>query len=120
MYFPGWIFPVDFPPMNTVALAAWRWRAALLMSLLALAPAHAVGQDNLSDVKAEGRAKTGNGILTMEISFQEFLELQRLDDGDRRVRLGLPPDCSPGISAITGAISPSSRFFVLVTCSKTD
>ena len=105
--------------MNAGAPVARSWWAALLVSLLALAPAHAAGQDPLPDVKLGDRVKAEDAILTLEVPLREFIELQRLDDGDRRLRLGLPDSCNPGITAMAGAISPSSRLFVLVTCSPT-
>lgn len=85
------------------------------MSLLALAPAHATGQD----AQTADRVKAQDGIRTLEVSLQDFIELQRLDDGDRRLRLGLPASCNPSLTAVTGAISLSSRLLVLVTCSPT-
>jgi hypothetical protein len=82
--------------------AARRWGALLALPLLALAPAPAVTQEQR--------------VLTLEISLPDFIQLQRLDDGDRRVLLGLPATCTPGLTAMAGATDPSRRLFVVVVC----
>jgi hypothetical protein len=79
-----------------------RWGVLLGLHLLTLAPASLGAEEQR--------------ILTLEVSLPDFIQLQRLDDGDRRALLGLPASCTPGLTAVTGAMAPSRRLFVLVVC----
>jgi len=56
-------------------------------------------------------------LLTLDVSLAEFVELQRLDDHGRRLRLGLPAPCNPGVTAMMAPGSPARRLVVLITCS---
>jgi hypothetical protein len=60
-----------------------------------------------------------DGTLTVDLPFREFLELQRLDDADRRTRLGLPASCTPGLTAMMRATSPSGQVMVMISCTPT-
>ena len=73
-----------------------------------------IGQPGL-----EGRLKStrhSDGLLTLDVSMQEFVELQRLDDNGRRLLLGLPGHCNPGITAMMAPTSTVRRLVALITC----
>ena len=73
-----------------------------------------IGQSGL-----EGRLKStrhSDGLLTLDVSMREFVELQRLDDNGRRFLLGLPAHCNPGITAMMAPTSTVRRLVALITC----
>src|SRR5438552_17626058 len=73
-----------------------------------------IGQPGL-----EGRLKSArhsDGLLTLDVSMREFVELQRLDDNGRRFLLGLPAHCNPGITAMMARTSTVGRLVALITC----
>ena len=73
-----------------------------------------IGQPGL-----EGRLKStrhSDGLLTLDVSMREFVELQRLDDNGRRFLLGLPAHCNPGITAMMAPTSTVRRLVALITC----
>src|SRR5437667_1575225 len=73
-----------------------------------------IGQPGL-----EGRLKSArhsDGLLTLDVSMREFVELQRLDDNGRRYLLGLPAHCNPGITAMMAPTSTVRRLVALITC----
>jgi len=73
-----------------------------------------IGQPGL-----EGRLKSArhsDGLLTLDVSMREFVELQRLDDNGRRFLLGLPAHCNPGITAMMAPTSTVRRLVALITC----
>ncbi len=61
-------------------------------------------------------ARYSDGLLTLDVSMQEFVELQRLDDNGRRLLLGLPGHCNPGITAMMVPRSTVRRLVALITC----
>ncbi len=81
--------------------------------LLAVFPVHASNEDDWFLVPRP------DGTLTVDLPFVEFLELQRLDDADRRTRLGLPANCTPGLTAMMRATSPSGQVMVMISCTPT-
>ena len=54
--------------------------------------------------------------LMLDMSAAEFAALQRLPAQERRDRLGTPVTCSPGLTAMKGALVTSAHLTVLVTC----
>jgi len=60
-----------------------------------------------------------DGSLTVDLSLAEFLEIQRLDEGDRRTRLGLPKTCIPGLTAMMRMASPADQVTVMISCTPT-
>jgi len=97
--------------------------------LLAVFPVHASNEDDwFFETVVDRRPKTDgikpsvprpDGTLTVDLPFVEFLELQRLDDADRRTRLGLPANCTPGLTAMMRATSPSGQVMVMISCTPT-
>jgi len=97
--------------------------------LLAVFPAHASNEDDwFFETVVDHRPKADgvkpsvprpDGTLTVDLPFVEFLELQRLDDADRRTRLGLPANCTPGLTAMMRATSPSGQVMVMISCTPT-
>ena len=97
--------------------------------LLAVFPAHASNEDDwFFETVVDRRPKADgvkpsvprpDGTLTVDLPFVEFLELQRLDDADRRTRLGLPANCTPGLTAMMRATSPSGQVMVMISCTPT-
>ena len=61
-------------------------------------------------------ARHSEGPLTLHVSMREFVELQRLDDNGRRLLLGLPEHCNPGITAMMAPTSTVGRLVALITC----
>src|SRR5207245_9522145 len=61
-------------------------------------------------------ARYSDGLLTLDVSMQEFVELQRLDDNGRRLLLGLPGHCIPGITAMLVPRSTVRRLVALIAC----
>ncbi len=61
-------------------------------------------------------ARHSEGLLTLDVSMREFVELQRLDDNGRRLLLGLPEHCNPGITAMMAPTSTAGRLVALITC----
>jgi len=61
-------------------------------------------------------ARYSDGLLTLDVSMQEFVELQRLDDNGRRLLLGLPGHCNPGITAMMVPRSTVRRLVAVITC----
>ena len=60
-----------------------------------------------------------DGALSVDLSLAEFLEIQSLDEGDRRTRLGLPTTCIPGLTAMMRMASPSDQVTVMISCTRT-
>jgi len=97
--------------------------------LLAVFPVHASNEDDwFFETVVDRRPKADgvkpsvprpDGTLTVDLPFVEFLELQRLDDADRRTRLGLPANCTPGLTAMMRATSPSGQVMVMISCTPT-
>ncbi|OLB42473.1 MAG: hypothetical protein AUG14_10820 [Candidatus Rokubacteria bacterium 13_1_20CM_2_68_19] len=97
--------------------------------LLAVFPVHASNEDDwFFETVVDHRPKADgvkpsvprpDGTLTVDLPFVEFLELQRLDDADRRTRLGLPANCTPGLTAMMRATSPSGQVMVMISCTPT-
>jgi len=97
--------------------------------LLAVFPVHASNEDDwFFETVVDRRPKAdgvkpsvprADGTLTVDLPFVEFLELQRLDDADRRTRLGLPANCTPGLTAMMRATSPSGQVMVMISCTPT-
>ncbi len=97
--------------------------------LLAVFPVHASNEDDwFFETVVDRRPKADgvkpsvprpDGSLTVDLPFVEFLELQRLDDADRRTRLGLPANCTPGLTAMMRATSPSGQVMVMISCTPT-
>lgn len=54
-------------------------------------------------------------ILALEVSFQEFLELQYLDAGTLRTRFHLPKSCWPRLSAAL-ADPAAERVHIFISC----
>jgi hypothetical protein len=54
--------------------------------------------------------------LMLDMSAAEFAALQPLPSQERRDRLGMPATCSPGLTAMKGAVATSAHLAVLVTC----
>jgi len=54
--------------------------------------------------------------LTLETSISDFVELQRLSDDERRVRLNLPESCVPSLTAVRSTTPPLDRVQILVEC----
>jgi hypothetical protein len=52
--------------------------------------------------------------LTLETSMSDFVDLQRLSDEDRRVRLKLPAGCVPSLTAVQSATPPLDRVQIVV------
>ncbi len=99
------------------------------ITILAVLPAQASDEDDwfLDTVvdhrpqieKARTPVPRPDGALTVDLSMSEFLDLQRLDEGDRRTRLGLPADCIPGLTAMMPTTATSDHLVVMITCTKT-
>ena len=97
--------------------------------LLAVFPVHAANDDDWFLETVVDRRPNVEGVrpivprpdgsLTVDLPFREFLELQRLDDADRRTRLGLPANCAPGLTAMMRATSPSGQVMVMISCTPT-
>jgi len=97
--------------------------------LLAVFPVHASNEDDwFFETVVDRRPKADgvkpsvprpDGTLTVDLPFVEFLELQRLDDADRRTRLGLPANCTPDLTAMMRATSPSGQVMVMISCTPT-
>jgi len=97
--------------------------------LLAVFPVHASNEDDWFLETVVERRPNADGVrppvlrpgasLTVDLPLREFLELQRLDDADRRTRLGLPTDCTPGLTAMMRATSPSGQVMVMISCTPT-
>ena len=97
--------------------------------LLAVFPVHAANDDDWFLETVVDRRPNVEGVrpivprpdgsLTVDLPFREFLELQRLDDADRRTRLGLPANCTPGLTAMMRATSPSGQVMVMISCTPT-
>ena len=97
--------------------------------LLAVFPVHASNEDDwFFETVVDRRPKADgvkpsvprpDGTLTVDLPFVEFLELQRLDDADCRTRLGLPANCTPGLTAMMRATSPSGQVMVMISCTPT-
>jgi len=64
-------------------------------------------------------ARQIGGTLTVDLSLAQLRELQRLDENDRRGRLGLPANCIPALTAVMPATSRSNHLLVTITCTKT-
>lgn len=109
-----------------------RWRGvcraaivgvALALILLVLGPVRAADIDitpyRVRSDESWVPLRTGrnaDGLLTLDLSVPDFMELQRLDDHGRRVRLGLRAGCTPGLTAMARSPAASNRLLVLVSC----
>ena len=116
---------------NTSPRAALFSMLFVVVILLAVFPAHADAaneDDWFLDTVVDSRLHVEgarppvlrpDGALTVDLSISEFLEIQRLDEGDRRTRLGLPENCIPGLTAMLRTTSPADHVVVIISCTKT-
>ena len=63
-----------------------------------------------------GRTLVITAVLSLDLPVTEFVELQKLPDEERRVRLELPASCVPRMSAMKTGSRQADHVVVEVRC----